>query len=81
MPPDAKIFGDLETSIHFGLSALSGKERAISKRISRTLTFLEISLETCSRVHDLDSDSGLGRARKEFPRAAASPAAWQPEAT
>lgn len=46
VPPSANILGDLETSVPFGLSALSGKEISISKRISRTLIILEITLET-----------------------------------
>lgn len=46
VPPSANIFGDLEISVPFGLTALSGKEISISKRISRTLIFLEITLET-----------------------------------
>lgn len=52
-PPEAKIFGDLETSSHSGLSALSGKAVAISKCISKTLNFLETTLETCGREYSV----------------------------
>lgn len=47
VPPGAKIFGDLETSIHSGLLALSGKASRISNTISKVHIFLEIVLEIC----------------------------------
>lgn len=53
MPPDANIAGDLETRIHFGLSALSGKAATISKSISRTHIFLEIKLETAGSAYGI----------------------------
>lgn len=50
VPSNVKIFGDLETSIHIGLSALPGKAMPISKYVSRTHNILETSLEIGRKV-------------------------------
>lgn len=77
MSPDTKNFGDLETNIQFWLSALSGKELAISKGISRTLISLEITLETGDLVGGLymaaRNSPVWGIARKEYLPAAPRP--------
>lgn len=63
-----KIFGDLETSTRFALSALSGKAEAISKSISKTHIFLETTLEIGGACRQrlpgrLDAPSGTLRAK------------------
>ncbi|KAF1063590.1 hypothetical protein LvStA_02233 [Burkholderia gladioli] len=50
LPPEAKKFGELEISTFFCLSGLSGKGSTISKSISKTHTFLEMTLETSGRA-------------------------------
>lgn len=74
VPPEAKIFGDLETTNHFLLSALCGKARTISKFVSKTLIFLEITLEIVGRAYSVSHGYFAGRPlsgairAKKFPR-------------
>lgn len=73
-PPEAKIFGDLETTNHFLLSALCGEARTISKCVSKTLIFLEITLEIVGRAYSVSHGYFAGRPlsgairAKKFPR-------------
>lgn len=73
MPPEAKILGDLEINIRFGLCSLSSKALVISKSISKVHIFLETTLEIGGRSHGAHAvswsnapPSGAFRA-KNFP--------------
>lgn len=78
--PDAKFSGELEITAQLGLSALSGGALVISKCISNTPIFLEISLEISveciePRRPARELARRLGRCAQRISRAATPPRA------